>query len=365
MQVKNLHSIFIRFAIIAFWLLVIFGFLYLPEFAIKNLETKTINVFAWSGSFDLAYVAQFEKQTGINVNLSYYESNEEMLTKIRATKGYGYDLIVPSDYAVNILRTESLIKKIDKQKLNFIDKLNPVLLGHYYDPSNEYSLPYEWGIFGLGIDKEFFSNKLPQPSWNLIFDPAKIKSRIIMSNDPLVSIPIAAFYLYGTLKGLNAEKFEEIKKLLIAQKKHVEAYADFRADYYLATRNCPVAVSSSAYIWRSMRVYPFIDFIIPSEGTLVTIENCAIPITSNKDDLVYKFLEFLYSPKNMANNFNERALFPVTTDVLDHIKVNDTVYKLLTLNKEEFKKFSFLQFDEFSPEIDEQSFQDLWVAIKS
>ena len=169
-------------------------------------------------------------------------------------------------------------------------------------------MPYEWAVFGLGIDKEFSGYK-PEATWGLIFDPAKIRSKIIMTNDPFVGIPIAAFYLFKSLRKINEFKLEQIKNLLINQKPYVEAYTDFRADYYLATKNCPVIVASSAYIWRSMREYPHIDFLIPKEGTLVTIENCAIPATSTKEELVYEFLKFIFSREAAINRW-KNCFFP-------------------------------------------------------
>ena len=86
-----------------FWIGIIFSFLYV-ERTIKYFRKKrSINVFMWSGAVDEKMIIQFEKETGIRVNASYYEGNEELLVKLLATKGLGYDFIVPSDYVVEFL----------------------------------------------------------------------------------------------------------------------------------------------------------------------------------------------------------------------------------------------------------------------
>jgi spermidine/putrescine transport system substrate-binding protein len=366
-MVKNAQLIIIiRMFMILCWMAVIAACLYAPDFWVSRGQTKSINVFTWSGLFDTRFIKQFEKRTGIHVNFSYYETNEELIVKLRASKGRGYDLIVPGDYAVDILHRENLLKMLDKKRLSFYNSINPLLLGHYFDPHNNYSLPFEWAIFGLGIDKNIFDKNSMQASWDLVFDKRRQTGRkIVMSNDPLVAFPLAAFYLFGSTKDIDQSKLEMIKDLLIKQKKWVEAYTDFRADYMIATKTCPLAVASSSYIWRSMKDYPNIDFVIPKEGSLITIENFAIPAGSLKENLVYEFINFMYEPETVEYQFNTFAFFPVTTNVLDKLDLSDSVRALLTMSAKDFARFDFFRYSLFKEPIDEQMLQDLWVTIKS
>src|ERR1700690_3127030 len=105
----SLKQYFNRSLVVFFWVALIFTILYWPE----NLffrEKKSINVFAWGDILEDSLLAEFEKTSGIKANLNFYASNEEMIIKIKATGGEGYDLIVPSDYSVEILRNENLLK---------------------------------------------------------------------------------------------------------------------------------------------------------------------------------------------------------------------------------------------------------------
>ncbi|MBA3954299.1 spermidine/putrescine ABC transporter substrate-binding protein [Candidatus Dependentiae bacterium] len=365
-QQQTNKTVFIRILMLACWVGLIVLFLYLPTLLSWRLQAQSINVFSWSGLFDTQYIAKFEKETGIKVNFSYYESNEELLVKLKATGGRGYDLIVPSDYTVNVLRRENLLQKIDKSKLDFYSALNKTLLNHYFDPENNYSIPFEWAVFGLGIDKAGINSQdASQATWGLVFDKSLIKSKIVMINDPLVAIPLAAFYLFQSLNDIDQAKLEQIKALLLTQKKWVEAYADFRADYMIVTKNAQVAVASSSYIWRSMKEYTNIDFIVPKEGSLVTVESLALPVGTTKQDLVYKFINFMYKPETVEHQFKTFAFFPVTTDVLPRLQLTDSVRKLLTLSPEEFKQFDFFRYDYFKAPITPQTLQDLWVTVKS
>ena len=59
----------------------------------------------WAEYIDEELLAAFEAETGINVEYTTYESNEEMLTKVQSEAAI-YDLVVPSDYMVDTMRRE-------------------------------------------------------------------------------------------------------------------------------------------------------------------------------------------------------------------------------------------------------------------
>lgn len=222
----------IRLGLILFWILLIFAIIYWPKLGLFPSNPKSINIFTWGDILEPSVVAEFENVTGIKVNLNYYTTNEELLVKMKATRGVGYDLIIPSDYAVKILAKEGFLKPIDKTKLLFWNEINPFLLGHPFDPNNTYSIPFEWEIFGLGINKEYFQTHTLIPSWDMVFDPAAVNYKITMLNDPIEAIQMAAYYLFGPIKSLSPEQVRQVQTLLNRQKNWVEAYADFRGDYF-------------------------------------------------------------------------------------------------------------------------------------
>jgi spermidine/putrescine transport system substrate-binding protein len=353
-------KLLIRCGIVGLWILLIFSALYFPDWKVLPYEKNSINIFAWGDILDPAVIAQFEKETKIKVNLNFYSSNEELLVKLKATHGTGYDIIIPSDYAVAILREENLLKELDRSKLEFWNELNPLLLGHPFDPQNHYSIPFEWEIYALAVDKTYFANRPLDPSWKLIFDKDIITYKIAMTNDPIEAVQFGAFYLYGTVPPLGEEQLDRVKHLLIQQKQWVEAYASFRADYFLATRNCPVVISSSSYLWRTMRLFDFVQLVVPKEGTFITIENLCIPAASTKDALVYRLINFLYRPEIVASHFQTFGFFPSTLNAFPHLKMDSEAEKLIRSTPEQFKKFHFIDSD-----IPEQQIRDLWVEVKS
>ena len=350
----------LRFGIICFWMALITALLYFPKVTILPRKDKSINVFSWGDILDPQVIANFESSSGIKVHINYYASNEELLVKLKATQAAGYDLIIPSDYAVYRLIQENLLKEIDKSKLGFLETVNPLLMGHFYDPENHFSLPFSWELFGLGVDRDYFEQFPFEPTWGLIYDPALIHYKIAMINDPLEVIPLTAFYLFHKNEPLNEEKFQQVRELLLKQRPWVEAYADFRGDYFIATKNCPVAVASSSYISRSKKMFPFIQFVIPKEGTFITIENLCIPINSKKEKWVYELINYLYRPESVAKHFDSFGFFPATVNALDLIKMDQQFSKYLFSTKDDFRKYHF-----FKKVYPQQPIRDLWIEVKS
>lgn len=345
---------YLRFGIISFWVIAIFSLLYITSSPSKP-KAQTLNILAWSDIFDDASVRAFEKKTGIQVRFSYFDTNEDLLVKLQATGGKGHDLIVASDYAIKTLREDGLLKPLDHSKIDFMKRLHPKLLNHDFDPKNRYSLPFQWEVYGLSYDKEYFSNGI-ESSWNQIFQAQN--HRVGMVNDPIEAINIATFHLYGKKEKLNSSKTRAIRKLLCQQRDHVEAYADFRVGYLIATKNCPIAVAASSYNYRMVKDYPFIRFTIPKEGSFVTIESVAMPASSSSNEAVYDFLNFVYQKNHAASRSYQLAAFPATIDSLPDIspEYQNTYHEALS----RFETFSFVRHL-----IPEATLRDLWIEVKS
>lgn len=345
----------IRVLIISVWIFLLACFLYEPKFS--STSKDSINVFTWGGVLSEEIIQSFEKKTGIRVNINNYSSNEELIMKLKATEGQGYDLVIPSDYAVSILVKNQLIKELDRKQLPFFNQLLPGLLGHFFDPENRYSIPLSWEVYGLGIDRDFFTKSFT-PSWNMIFDPKVVDYHIVMVNDPIEAIEIAGFYLYGPTSSLSKNQAEKVKDLLIQQKPWVAAYASSRADYFLATKSSPLAVASSSYIFRSKRNFSFIDFVVPKEGSFISIENLCIPKTCNKDAPVYQFINHLYQRESIRAYWDSFRLFPALDDKQD-LDFDPQADKIFYGLAEDFKKYHF-----FRSLLPQQKTRDVWVEVK-
>ena len=99
----------------------------------SQTEERVINVLNWSSYIPNEVIENFEKETGIKVNYSTYSSNEELLAKVSSAKIGTYDLIFPSDYMIEIMRSRDILDKIDScQPCHFTAKKKNSLEDAHY-----------------------------------------------------------------------------------------------------------------------------------------------------------------------------------------------------------------------------------------
>ena len=354
-------KILFRLIIVTLWIGIFFAFLTTTHFLRPLKQDKQVlNIFSWPEILNPEIVEKFERETGIQVVRHYYTSNEELLVKLKTTHGKGYDLIIPSDYAVAKLIDDELLQPIDPNKLTFTKYLNPKLIHQDFDPKNTYSIPFIWEILGFGIDTEQYKEIPFEPTWKEIFCPTHPHTKISMLNDPIEAIDVTAHHLFDQKEALSPQEIALIRSKLQEQKPLVEAYAGVRGDYLLITKNASVAVIPSSYILRAATNYPHIDFVLPKDYCFISIENMCIPKESENQELVYIFLNYLYQPEIFASETNTFQNFPATTNVQPYINGSPILIKTLdALNSYKGTFFYTRQL------LSEKESRSLWVELKS
>lgn len=114
-------------------------------------SNETLNLYNWSEYMPQEILDGFEKETGINVNYTTFDSNEAMYAKLKLLDDSSqYDLAIPSTYYVEKMANEGLLQKLDKSKLSNFKNLDTSFTNIKVDPENKYSIPYMWGSTGHG-----------------------------------------------------------------------------------------------------------------------------------------------------------------------------------------------------------------------
>ena len=146
-----------------------------------------INVYNWGeyvadGSNDTVdIISKFEEEFNIKVNYTTYETNEELYNMLKSSNS-NYDVVFPSDYMVEKLKNEKLLKKLDLAKIPNQKKIIDRFTNMDYDKGNNYSIPYSWNVTGLVYNKTMVKGK-PE-SWNSLWDKS-LSGSILMFNNRL------------------------------------------------------------------------------------------------------------------------------------------------------------------------------------
>ncbi len=179
--------------------------------------SKVLNLYAWSDYVPQQMLDDFSAKYGIKVNYDTYSSNEEMLAKLQAGAS-GYDVSIPSDYTVDIMAKQGMLEKLDMSKIPNFANIDKRFTNLYYDPGNQYSVPYQWGTTALAYDK----TKVPfEPkSWSDLWDP-RFKGRLVVLDDEREVTGVALQVLGYDKNSTDPNQLKEAEQKLIALKPNI------------------------------------------------------------------------------------------------------------------------------------------------
>jgi spermidine/putrescine transport system substrate-binding protein len=269
----------------------------------------TLYLYNWGDYIDPALLEQFTAETGTEVVVDTYENNEVMIAKVQAG-GSGYDIVVPSDYAVPIMVEGGLLAPIDRAQLTNLDNLDPRLLGLYFDTANSHSLPYLYGTTGIAYSRAQFPDGVD--SWAALFDPAQleaVRNQASMLDDEREAPGAALRYLGQSLNTTDQAALDQARDLLLAQKPLLAGYNSSNFQRLLASGELLIAQSFSGDALLARRGLeddfsgnPDIAFVIPQEGGTIWMDNLAILEESPNKEAAHQLIDFLLRPEVAAQN---------------------------------------------------------------
>jgi spermidine/putrescine-binding protein len=212
-----------------------------------------------------------------------------------------YDLVVPTDYMVALLRQEGLLLPLEVSRISNLSYVAPRFRNPPHAPDHRYSIPYQWGITGIGYNK---SQVVPPPtSWADLFDPARIepyRHRISMLNDMREVIGAALIALGYTPGSTDPQEIAQAQALLQRQKPWLAKYDSEAFEDSLASGETVLAHGWSGEIAVAQLENPDIEFVIPPQGTLMFVDHWAIPKGARHKELAEDFINFVLRPQISA-----------------------------------------------------------------
>ncbi len=266
----------------------------------------TLQLLTWKGYAPKELVDKFEKETGIKVEATF-SNNEEMIAKLRATRGAGFDLVQPSQDRISSVQKEfKIYQPIDYKKID-VGQIVPSMLEavkkNTLVEGKSYAVPFCWGTSGLVVNGAQVKGAT---SWKALIDP-QYKGRISyrLKRPALIGLGFALgfdpFALYADEKGYAA-MLAKIEEELIKAKPLVKNYWA-NGDQLLESVRAGEVTVAEAWdngAWKLHDGNKDIDFVAPVEGALGWIDTFAIPAKAKNLDAAYKWINFIMKPENSA-----------------------------------------------------------------
>lgn len=263
---------------------------------------RVVTVYCWSEYLPEHVRDEFTKRTGIKVNHKTFDSNEKLLEELQAGAS-DYDIVMPSDYTVQICKRQNLIRKIDHSRIPNWKNLDPKLLGRAWDPKNEYAMPYFWGTTGIGYAKKDFPSGVD--SWKAMFDE-KNAGKILMLNDAREVLGAALLVMGKSINETNPDVLKQAGEMIKNQKKLVKAYDSDDFANVLQRGEVSLAQGFNGQIAAKVREEPAkFGYSVPKEGATMWIDAFCIPAKAKNADAAHEFLNFVLDPEIGAQLVNE------------------------------------------------------------
>lgn len=257
---------------------------------------KVVYVFNWSEYMPEQVLTLFEKETGIRVVYTTYESNEAMYAKIKLLDaGGGYDLVFPSTYFVNRMRREGLLAPIDQQKLTHFRHLDPKLLDKPYDPGNRYSIPYQWGTTAIGVNSRFV-DAATVTSWKDLWRP-EFKGRVMLSDDLRETFALALRDLGYSGNTTDPAQIEAAYNRLLTLLPSVRVFSTENQKQVFLSQEVSIGMIWNGEAYMAAEENPDIRYIYPKEGPLVWLDSMVIPKHAANKDSALAFIDFILRPE--------------------------------------------------------------------
>lgn len=261
-------------------------------------ENRTINVYNWGEYMDESLISEFEAQTGYQVVYTTYDANESMYARLKMES---YDVIIPSDYMVARLIDEDMLQPINYDNIPNFSLIDPQYTHLAFDPQQQYSVPYTWGIVGVVYNKKYIDAS-DLGSWDLLWNE-KYAGQTAMFDNPRDALGLALKYLGYSQNSENPDELRQAADLIRNGKER--AFQGLFMDQILEKLPNEELYAAPYYNGDAVTMMaenPDLGFYVPREGTNLFEDAMCIPKNAKNVEGAEAFINFMCSTEAAAAN---------------------------------------------------------------
>jgi spermidine/putrescine transport system substrate-binding protein len=258
-------------------------------------EEPKLNFYNWDTYIGETTLADFQKASGIDVNMSLFATNDELFAKLRAGNP-GFDVIVPGSEFVQRMIQANLLEPLDHAKIPNIKNVAPEFIKDApYDPGRKFSMPYTWLVIGIGYRKS--KVKEVPDSWKYLFDSDEYKGRIAVMSDASELFRNCFKYLGKSINDDSPELIKQAEAMLIKQKPNIKSFHEDNGQDLLLSGEVDVVMEYNGDIAQVMTEDDDLNFVVPKEGAMKQSDTLAIPKGAPHPENALKFINFILDAK--------------------------------------------------------------------
>lgn len=248
----------------------------------------------WDGYMPADIAEKFKADTGIELEIAFHATNEEIMGKVVASKGKGYDVLFVSSPFAEALQKLGLSAEIDHAQLSNLSNLYPQANELAYDPGNKHSVPYAWGTTGLCYRSDLVEGT--PDSWNDLLQPSDaLKGKVTMLATDRWLMAAGMLAKGYSVNESDQGKIDEVKASLIETKKSLLAYDDTTFYSKLVSGEAHLVHAWDGWCNYGIGENADIKYVIPSEGTDLWVDTMVVVESSENKEAAHKFINYILS----------------------------------------------------------------------
>ncbi len=290
----------------------------------------TLNLYTWDGMFPQEVLDGFEEETGVKINYSNFDYDEDMLAKLEETKGGDYDFVIADDYILEMISKEGLSQDLDRSKIKNWSNINPLYQGQFYDPEDKFTVPYGAGIPLIVYDPALVDFEIT--GYADLWNPSLVDNVAILGNYRVID----GIALKTLGESFNTEDLDTIQKAgdkLLELAPNIRVINDSNTQDYLISGEVAAAFLYTSQVYAALSARDDLKVVYPKEGLGFGVMAGFIPSDAPNAEAAYAFIDYVLRPEISAKCFeflgyyctNKAAETYISDEMKDFIVVPDNV----------------------------------------
>jgi len=265
-----------------------------------------LKVYHWFEYIPQELVDKFQAETGINVTIDTYDSNEAMLASLKAGRLGEYDVAVPGDYMVKIMGDQGLLDSFTPDEMPNFGNIQEEWLNVPFDEGRKHSIPYQWGSTAFSVNRDVYQGDINTLA--IIFNPPEeLKGRINVLDSQGEVLALASMYMGIPQCTQDRDQLRGLLDMLLEAKASWASFGSDIAKDVLVSGDAAAGMIYNGFSAKARAEGANVEYAYPKEGAVVWMDNVVLLKDAPNRENALKFMNFLLDPENAAAVTNYAA----------------------------------------------------------
>jgi len=260
---------------------------------------EKVVVYHWFEYIPQEVLDKFTADTGIEVVMDTFDSNEALLASLKAGALGTYDVAVPGDYMVKIMAGAGMLDTIAEGELKNKANILPQWLDVNFDPGRQHSIPYQWGSTSFSVNRDVYQGDIS--TTDIIFNPPEeLKGKINMLDSQGEVMALAALHMDIPQCSTDRDQLKALNDMLQGAKANWASFNSDTAKEVLVSGDAAAGMIYNGFSAKARAEGANVEYAYPKQGYIVWMDNVVLLKDAPNRANALKFMDYLLEPETVG-----------------------------------------------------------------